>query len=92
MEERVLTIWSASELFALSGRKATSLKKKRSDKLRSQSLKRSYFGLLVSFPFILAGQFVASVSTLVTLNVGSADEPLGWPLGALAALLDCCDP
>jgi hypothetical protein len=50
------------------------------------------------FPFILAGQFVEIISTLVTLNVCSAGELLDWPLAAdddpavFEALLDCCDP
>jgi hypothetical protein len=73
-------------------------KKKRSDMLRLQSPKK-FFGLLVSL-FHYCGQFVAIMSTLVTLNVWSADEPLDWPLAAddglvfpaFAALLDCCDP
>jgi hypothetical protein len=69
--------------------------------LRSQSPTKLYLGLLGPFPFILAGQFVSIESTLVTLNVWSADEPLDWPLAAddglvfpafAALLLDCCDP
>ena len=50
---------------------------------------RFYFGLLVSFP-VMAAQFVSIISTLVTLNVWSADELLDWAL--FEALLDCCDP
>jgi hypothetical protein len=75
-------------------------KKKRSGMLRSQSPKRFYFGLLGLFPLILAGQFVETISTLVTFSAGSPDELLDWPppaddglvLPAFAPPLDCCDP
>jgi hypothetical protein len=67
---------------------------------------RFYFGLAESgdvplFPFELP-QSVAIISTLVTLNVWSPDEPLEGlaadedepelGLAAFEALLDCCDP
>ena len=53
-------------------------------------------------PFILAGQFVDTISTLVTSNVWSAVELLDWLLAAdedpglllpaFEALVACCVP